>query len=79
MSGELNRLNFSADIEVIYPPVEVSNRRVSGIVRSEDIHGLFDLVKGVDVLDREDGQCLVISGVEQSEAHARLQSEGLDF
>ena len=55
VSGELNRLHFSADVELFYSPVEVRDCRVGGIIRSKDVDSLFDFVKGVDVLNREDG------------------------
>ena len=79
VSGKLNSLHFSADIEFLYSLVEVSDRRVGNIVCPEDLGCFFDLVKGVDVLNREDGQCLVISRVEQCETHTGLQSEGVDL
>ena len=54
VSGELDRLHFSADVELFYSPVEVRDRGVGGIVRSEDVDSLFDPVKGIDILNRED-------------------------
>lgn len=79
VSGELDRLHFSPDVEFFHPLVEVSDCRVGDIVCSEDFGSFFDLVKGVDVLNREDSQRLVVSGIEQSEAHASLQPEGVDL
>lgn len=79
VSGELDRLYFSADVEFFYSFVEVSDRRVGNIVCPEDLGCFSDLVKGVDVLNREDSQCLVISGVEQCETHTGLQSERVDL
>ena len=79
VSGKLNRLHFSADVEFFHPLVEVSDRRVGNIICPEDADTFFDLVKSVDVLNREDSQCLVVSGIEQSETHARVQSEGVDL
>jgi len=79
VSGELDRLHFSPDVEFFHSFVEVSDCRVGEIICSEDVNSFFDLVKGVDVLNREDGKCLVVSGIEQSEAHAMLQPEGVDL
>ena len=79
MSGELDRLHLSPDVEFFHPLVEVSDCRVGDIICSEDFGSLFDLVKGVDVLDCEDSQRLVVSGIEQSETHTSLQPEGVNF
>ena len=79
MVGELDCLHFPTDVELFYPLVEVSDRRVGGIIRSENVGSLFGLIEGVDVLNSEDCQCLVVSGVEQSEAHVRFQPEGVNL
>ena len=79
VSGELNCLHFSADVEFFYSLVEVSDRRVGNIVCPEHLGCFSDLVKGVDVLNREDSECLVISGVEECEAHTGLEAEGVDL
>jgi len=79
VSGELDRLHFSPDVEFFHSLVEVGNCRVGDIICSEDLGSFFNLVKGVDVVDCEDSQCLVISGIEQSETHAGLQPEGVDL
>ena len=54
VSGELDCLYFSADVEFFHSLVEVSDCRMGEIICSEDINSLFDLVKDIDVLDRED-------------------------
>jgi len=76
---ELDCLYLPTDVEVIYSPVEISDRWVGGIIRSKNVYGLFDFIEGVDVLNREYGQGLVVSRVEQSEAHPGPQSEGVDL
>ena len=52
--GELDCLYFSANVELFHSLVEVSDCRVGEIICSEDINSLFDLVKGINVLNCED-------------------------
>jgi len=54
--GELDRLHFSADVELFYSLVEVSDRGVGDIIRSKDVGSFLDLIKGIDILNREDSQ-----------------------
>ena len=72
MSGELDRLHFSADVKLFYSLTEVSDRGVSDVIRSEDVDRFFDPIKGVNILNGEDGQCLVIARVDQGKADAGL-------
>lgn len=73
MSGKLDRLHFTANVEFFYSFTEVSYGGVGDIIRSEDVDRFFDLIKGVNILNGEDGQCLIVAWVEQSKAVAGLQ------
>lgn len=79
MSGKLDRLHFPADVELFYSFAEVGYRRMGDVIRSEDVDRFLDLIKGVNILDSEDGQCLIVARVEQSEADAGLQPEGINL
>lgn len=79
VNGELDCLHLSADVELLNSLTEVSNGGMGDIVRSKDVDRFFCPVKGIDILDREDGQCLIVAGVEHSETHAGLQPEAVDL
>lgn len=43
------------------------------VIRSEDVDRFLGLIKGIDILNGEDGQRLIVAWVEQSKAVAGLQ------
>ena len=73
VSRKLDRLDFATDVEFFDPFAEVSYRGMGGVIRPKDVDCFSDLIKGVNILNGEDGQCLVVARVEESEAVARLQ------
>jgi hypothetical protein len=79
VSGKLDRLHFPTDVELFHSLAEVSDGGMSDVISSEDVDRFFDPIKGINILNREDGQCLVVAGVEQSEPHAGPQLEIVDL
>ena len=51
VSRGFDGLNLSTDIEIFDSIPKVRNGRVGGIISSKNLHGLFDPVRGVDILD----------------------------
>lgn len=51
MLRSLNSLDRAADVELLGSLVEVSDCRVGQVVGTEDLFGLFGLVRSVDILD----------------------------
>ena len=79
MSGKLDRLHFTTDVELFHSFAEVSYRGMGNVIRTEDFDGFFDLIKGVNILDSENGQCLIVAWVKQSKAVTGLQFQGIDL
>lgn len=52
---------------------------MGNVIRAKDFGGFFGLIEGINVLDGEDGQCLVVAGIEKSETDARFQTEGVNL
>jgi hypothetical protein len=51
VGGQLDCLDFSTDVVVVYTIVEVGNSRMCTVVGSKDLLRLFDLVWPVNILD----------------------------
>ena len=51
VGGQLDCLDLSTDVVVVYTIVEVGNSRMCTVVRSKDFFGLSDLVWPVNILD----------------------------
>jgi hypothetical protein len=75
----LNGLNVSSDVEFLDGLVEVLDRGVSNIVVTKDLNGLFDLVGSVDVLNSQDGDGIVVTGIAKSNALVGLQRKAIDI
>jgi hypothetical protein len=75
----LNGLNVSSDVEFLDGLVEVLDSGVSNIVVTKDLNGLFDLVGSVDVLNSQDGDGIVVTGIAKSNALVGLQRKAIDI
>lgn len=78
VSGGLDSLDLSTNVEFLDLVTEVGDGRVGGVVGAENVDGLLNSVRGIDVLHCDNGEGLVISRVAECEARARGNFEGLD-
>lgn len=73
MNGSLDRLDLSSKVEGLDALPEIPDGRMGDVIGSEDGMSLSDLVERVDVLDGENGENDVVSGV--SEGYSGSGSE----
>lgn len=78
VDGRLNSLDIASDVELLDVLVEVLDSRVSKIVVAKDLNSLLDLVRGVDVLNGQDGDGLVVAGVTESDTLVGLKGQIVD-
>lgn len=75
----LDGLNVSSNVELLDGLVEVLDSRVSKIIVSKDLDSLLDLIGSVDVLNSQDGDGVVVTGVAESNALVDLQGDAVDI
>jgi len=78
VDGRLNSLDIASDVELLDVLVEVLDSRVSKIVVAKDLNSLLDLVGGVDVLNGQDGDGLIVAGVTESDTLVGLKGQIVD-
>lgn len=74
----LDGLNFPADVKLLGLFSKVPNGRVSNIVRAQNLFSLERLVVRVDVIDRQDGKHVVVSGVSEVDSSSGSKGKSLD-
>lgn len=78
MDGGLDSLDVASDVKLLDILVKVLDSRVSKIIVAKDLNSLLDLVRGVDVLNGQDGDGLVVAGVAESNTLVRLKGQGVN-
>lgn len=68
VGGQLDSLELATDVVVIDLAAQVRNSRVGWVVSAEHVDSLLDLVGLPDILDGDDGECGVITGVTEGDA-----------
>ena len=72
-------LDATTDVEVLDALVEVGDGRVGSIVRAKDSLGLTDLVNGVNIVNGENGDSVVVTRVTEDNPGALLEAKGLNL
>lgn len=75
--GRSNGLDLSSDVELLGGLPEESNGRVGNVVGAENLLSFEGLVGPVDVVDGQDGEDVVVSGVSEGDARASLEGGSL--
>jgi len=78
VDGGLNSLDIASDVELLDALVKVLDSRMSKIVVTKDLNSLLNLVGGVDVLNGQDSDGLVVAGVTESDTLVGLKRQGVD-
>lgn len=74
----LNSLDIASDVELLDILVKVLDSRVGKIVVTKDLNSLLDLVGGVDVLNGQNSDGLVVAGVAESDTLVGLKGQSVD-
>lgn len=78
VDGGLDSLNVASDVELLDVLVKVLDSRVSKIVVAKDLDSLLDLVGGVDVLNGQDGDGLVVARVAEGNSLVGLKGQSVN-
>jgi hypothetical protein len=75
----VNSLKLTTNVELLSGVKEVLDTGVSVIVAAEDLLGLVDLVRSVDILDSQDSKVSVVTEIAESDASTSLDTELVDL
>jgi hypothetical protein len=79
MLQAVDSLNLATDVELLSNAEEVLDTRVGVIVAAEDLNGLLDLVRPVDIVDGQDSEVVVIARIAQGDASTGLDTKSVDL
>lgn len=71
----LDRLDFSTNVKLLDLIPKIGDRRMSDIICAENFLRLQDLVGRIDILDRQDCQSVVVSGIPECDSSTGLDSK----